>query len=124
MKTLLTITAMIEAATGVGLTIAPSWAASALLGAPFDSPAALVIGRVLGAALFSLGTACWLARSRPAADLVAAMLIYNVATVSVLGYARIGLGLSGVGLWPGFILHSGLAAWCLACRRLPSGHGE
>src|SRR5208337_934574 len=54
-----------------------------------------------------LGAACWIARDdaqgRTAAGLVAAMLLYNIAVVSLLGYARIGPRLSGVGLWPGVI---------------------
>jgi hypothetical protein len=57
---LLTITAALEAATGVA--VAPSSVVLVLLGSQLDSPASLVIARVLGAALFSLGAACWLAR--------------------------------------------------------------
>jgi len=122
MKPLLTITAAVEAGTGVALAIAPSAVVLVLLGSPLDSPAGLVIGRVLGAALFSLGTACWLARddaqSRTAAGLIAAMLLYNIAVVSLLGYTRIGLGLSGAGLLPAVILHSALAVWCVTCLRI------
>ena len=59
MKTLLTITAALEAGTGVALAVTPSAVVLALLGSPLDSPVGLVIGRVLGAALFSLGAACW-----------------------------------------------------------------
>jgi len=121
-KTLLTITAVIEAGTGVALAIAPSPVVLVLLGSPLEKPAGLVIGRILGAALFSLGTACWLARhdaqGRTAAGLVAAMLLYNIAAVSLLGYARVGLGISGAGLWPGVILHLALAVWCVACLRI------
>lgn len=122
MKTLLTIIAVIEAGTGVALAISPSAVVLLLLGTPLDSPAGLVIGRVLGAALFSLGAACWLARDdaqgRTAAGLIAAMLLYNIAAVSLLGYARIGLGMSGTGLGPAVILHSALLIWCVACLRI------
>jgi hypothetical protein len=42
---------------------------------------------MLGAALYALGATCWLtradARGRTAAGLIAAMLLYNVATVSL-----------------------------------------
>ncbi|MFI5455882.1 MAG: hypothetical protein ACHRXM_10565 [Isosphaerales bacterium] len=121
MKTLLTITAAVEAGTGVALAIAPSPVVLVLLGSPLEKPAGLVIGRILGAALFSLGTACWLARdeakARTATGLIAAMLLYNIAAVSLLGYARLGLGMSGAGLWPGVILHLALAVWCVACLR-------
>jgi hypothetical protein len=121
-KTLLTITAALEAGTGVALAIAPSSVVLVLLGSPLDSPASVVIGRVLGAALFSLGAACWGARDdaqgRTAAGLITAMLLYNIAAVSLLGYSRIGLGISGVGLWPAVILHSALVVWCVACLRI------
>jgi uncharacterized membrane protein YqgA involved in biofilm formation len=127
-RTLLTITAVLEAGIGVALTIAPSAVVLVLLGSPLDSPAGLVIGRVLGAALIALGAACWVARDdaqgRTAAGLVAAMLLYNIAVVSLLGYARIGLRLSGVGSWPAVILHSALAVWCVACLRITRQGGS
>jgi hypothetical protein len=121
-KTLLTITAALEAGTGVALVVAPSSVVLMLLGSPLDAPASLVIGRVLGAALFSLGAACWGARVEPqgrtAAGLIAAVLLYNIAVVSLLGYARFGSGMSGVGLRPAVVLHSALAVWCVACLRI------
>ena len=127
MRPLLTITAVIEAGTGVALAIAPSAAVLLLLGSPLDSPASLVIGRILGAALFSLGVICWLARGdtrgRTAAGLIAALLLYNFAAASLLSYARIGLGMSGVGLWPGIILHSALAVGCVASLRIMNQNG-
>lgn len=121
MKWLLTITAAIEAGAGVAFAIAPSRVVQVVLGSTLDSPAGMVISRVLGAALVALGTACLLARhdarSRAATGLTAAMLLYNIAAVGVLGYARIGLGTSGIGLLPVVILHAAMAAWCVACLR-------
>ena len=121
MKTLLTITAALEAGTGVALAVAPSSVVLVLLGSPLGSPASLVIGRVLGAALFSLGAACRGGRDdapgRTAVGLLTAMPLDNIAVVSLLGYARTGPGMSGVGLWPAVILHSALAAGCVACLR-------
>jgi hypothetical protein len=91
------------------------------LGPPLDSPAGLVLGRILGSALVSLGMACGLARTeargRTTAGLIAAMLLYNLAAVAILGYARLGLGMSGVGLWPAVLLHAALGTWCAACLR-------
>ena len=119
MKSLLIVTAALETAIGLALLGVPSLVISLLLGGSLDAPAALVVARVTGAALLSLGVACWLARSdeksRAAAGLVAAMLLYNVAAVSVLLYASIGLALSGIGLWPAVLLHAALAVWCIAC---------
>jgi uncharacterized membrane protein YqgA involved in biofilm formation len=122
MRSLLTSTAAVEARTGVALAIAPSAVVLALLGSSLDPPAGPVIGRILGAALLALGTVCWIARQDPpgrvAAGLVAAMLMYNVAAVSILGHARIGLGISGVLLWPAILLHALLAVWCVASLRI------
>lgn len=116
MKRLLIITAAIEAATGIGLLIAPSALAQMLLGAPLDGPIALTVARVGGAGLLTIGIACWLARDHGRA-LVVAMLFYNVAAVAVLAHAALGLELSGIGLWPAIGLHTVLAGWCAAALK-------
>jgi hypothetical protein len=120
-KTLLAITALIEAGTGVALAVAPSSVAGVLLGSPLEGPGSAIIARILGAALFALGAACWIARkdaqNRAAAGLVAGMLMYNAAVAMLLGYAGIGLGMSGIGLWPAVILHAALSGWCAGCLR-------
>ena len=121
MSRLLKLTALIEAATGLALMVVPSVVVRLLLGSPLDTSAAVMLGRVAGVALFALGVACWLARddaqSRAARGLVAAMLLYNVATVAVLAFAGIGFGLHGVALWPAVVLHAVMAVWCVACLR-------
>lgn len=120
-KNLLIVTAGIEAATGLALLGLPSLVVSILLGGTLDTPAALVVARVGGAALLCIGVACWLARndqqSRAATGLIAALLLYNIAAVAVLVHAGMGLGLSGIGLWPAVVLHVTLAVWCIACLR-------
>ena len=121
MRVLLVVTAASEAATGLALLLLPSMVVSLLLGATLETPGALVVARVAGAALLALGTACWLARndrqSRAAQGLIAALLLYNSAAAAVLVHAALGLALSGIGLWPAVVLHAVLAAWCVVCMR-------
>src|SRR5213596_3279850 len=125
MSRLLKLTAVIETATGLGLMAVPSVVARLLLGSPLDTSAAVMLGRIAGAALLALGVACWLARddtqSRAARGLVVAMLMYNIPATAVLAFAGIGLGLHGVVLWPAVVLHAAMAIWCIVClRRGPS----
>jgi hypothetical protein len=121
MRTLLIVTALFEAATGFALAVSPSLLVSLLIGSPLDTRPGSAVGRLAGVALLTVGLVCWLARndqqSRVTAGLVAAMLFYNVAAATLLAYARIGLGLSGMGLWPAVALHTALALWCIACLR-------
>jgi hypothetical protein len=116
-KKLLIVTALLETATGLALLLSPRLVAALLLGASLDAPAALVVSRVAGAALLSLGGACWLARNagpnQSVRGLVAAMLLYNVAAGGVLASA--GVRLAGVFLWPAVALHAALAVWCVTC---------
>ncbi len=119
MKTLQTVTAVIEAGAGLALGCCPSAMVVLLLGSPLDTPAAMILGRLAGAALLALGVACWLARgaaqSRAARGLVAAMVVYNFAAVALFAYAGIGLGLHGIALWPVVVLHAAMGVWCIAC---------
>jgi len=125
MKRLLKLTAIIEAATGLGLMAVPAVVVRLLLASPLGTSAAVTLGRVAGAALLALGVACWLARddtqSRAARGLVVAMLMYNLIATAVLAFAGVGLGLHGVALWPAVVLHAVMAIWCIVClRRSPS----
>jgi hypothetical protein len=119
MKFLHTVSAMIELGAGLALLCGPSVAVPLLAGAPLETPAGLTVARVCGAALITLGIACWFARddtqSSAAKGLVAAMLFYDVAVAALLVFAWIGLKLHGVALWPGVILHGAMSIWCLAC---------
>ena len=124
MKRFLTLTAIIEAATGLALIAVPAIVVRLLLGAEI-SGASIPLGRVAGAALLALGVACCLARddtqSRAARGLVVGMLMYNLVASAALAFAGMGLGLHGVALWPAVVLHAVMAIWCIVClRRSPS----
>lgn len=124
MKRLLLVSSVIELGAGLALVLAPSQASRLLLGAPLDAPAALVLGRVAGAALASLGVACWHARGAPAPGarfVVVAMLVYNVSVTALLLAARVGSGLGGGALLAVALLHVGMGAWCVVCLRSSRG---
>src|SRR5438876_10405502 len=123
MKRFLTLTAIIEGATGLALIALPAIVVRLLLGAEI-SGASIPLGRVAGAALLALGVACWLARddtqTRAARGLVSAMVLYNLGAVIILGSAGLGSQSVGIALWPAVILHAAMALWCVAClRRTP-----
>jgi hypothetical protein len=119
-RSLLTVTALLETGTGVALMASPSVPVSLLLDASLETPGS-VLARVAGAALLSLGVACWLARqdgeSRPGRAVVAAILVYDFAAAVVLAQASLGPGLTGAALWPAVLLHTALGVWCVACLR-------
>jgi hypothetical protein len=96
MKRLLVFTAIIEAATGVGLLFVPSLVGYLLLGIELTG----VIVRVAGIALIALAVACW-----PGPPMLG-MLIYNAAVALYLAYIGLSGDSSGVLLWPVVILHA------------------
>ena len=115
MKPLFATTAVIEAATGLALIVAPEFVVRLLLGAELAG-AGVPLGRLTGVALLALGVACWLARddeSRAARALLAAMGLYNVGAVIVLGMAGLASPAAGVLLWLAVLLHAVMAAWCV-----------
>jgi hypothetical protein len=128
MKKLLIATAVIEVGAGLALLCCPSAAVALLLGSPLDTPAAVSLGRVAGAALLALGVACWLAhyddQSGAARGLVSAMVLYNLGAVVVLGAAGIQVRPVGVALWPAVVLHAAMAIWCIVRLRSEKPGGE
>jgi hypothetical protein len=116
-NTLYTVTAVIELGAGLALLCFPSATVALLVGAPLEGSAALTVARVGGAGLLTLGVACWLARgdtqSRAARGLVAAMVLYNLGAVLILGAAGIRSQPVGVVLWPAVVLHAVMTVWCI-----------
>lgn len=117
MKLLLIVMAILEAATGLVLFIMPAVTISLLLGVPLDTAGGLVAGRIAGAALVSLGIACWQARNgergSAATGLIAAMLFYNAATVAIIVHAGFRLKVQSALMWPALVVHLVLALGCL-----------
>jgi hypothetical protein len=115
-RKLLIVIALAETPIGLLLLFSPPRVAGLLLGVPLAAPAALIVGRIAGAALLALGAACWLARddgpSLARRGLFAAMLLYNCAAGAVLTHAGAVAGLVGVLMWPAVALHAALAVWC------------
>ena len=109
------VTAAIELGAGLTLLAAPAAIIRLLFGSAVDVFPAVGIARVTGAALLSLGAACWWARSdeRSAASgaLVGAMLIYNAAVVALVIAGA--LGALGPLQWAAVALHGAQAIWCV-----------
>jgi hypothetical protein len=119
MKSILTITALIEGVTGLALAIMPSLVVTILLGTSLRDLSAILIARLAGAALITIAIACWLSRSSTqSAVIVKAMLGYNVFSIVLLAYAVLVERISGPGLWPAVLLHFGLLIWCLSSLKL------
>jgi hypothetical protein len=115
MKSLQIVTAIIEAGAGLALAGFPSVAASLLLGMPLESPAALTLARIGGAAILTLAVICWHNALSPASrDLIVALLFYNITVAAMLTFAGFVDGLHGVLLWPAIAFHGAMAVWCIA----------
>ena len=124
MNRLLKLTAIIEAATGLGLVAVPALIVRLLLGGEI-SGANIPLGRITGVALLALGVACWVAsydvRNRAARGLVSAMSLYNLGVALILGAAGLQSRPVGIALWPAVVLHAVMGTWSVASlRRKPS----
>jgi hypothetical protein len=118
MKSLLTITGLIEGLTGLALAIIPSFLVSILLGTSLTDASAIIISRLAGAALLTIAIACWLARNDVNSFvMIKVMLTYNILASLLLLYAVLVERISGPGLWPAVFLHFGLLAWCVSSLR-------
>jgi hypothetical protein len=104
MKSLFMLMCLAEAATGVALMVIPSVVARLLLGTELTG-VAVPLGRVAGAALLSLGLACW-PDAKLTRSALCGMLTYN----SLVALYLLSLGIRGdwVGplLWPAMGLHA------------------
>ncbi len=118
---ILVVSALMEVGAGLALLAVPS----AAIGLVFDfsgMEGGIVVGRVAGAALLSIGAACWWARhdgsSTSARALVRGLLLYNAAIVALVVSSS--LGPPGALLWAIAALHGAMAIWCAWSLRLAS----
>jgi len=104
MKKVLTLAAVVEAATGLALIIVPSLIGRLLFGTEFTgvaNPAA----RVTGIALLALGVGCW-----PGSTAFCGMLTYSALVTLYLLYLGIRGEWVGPLLWPVVVIHALLTA--------------
>lgn len=116
---LLLLTAILEAGTGVFLLLVPAIPLTLLLGVEQAAPETLFVARIFGAALLSLGVACWPAgrdsQSYTQQGLLIGVLIYDGSAAILLVYGGSILSMGGIALWPAAVLHTILAVWCVFC---------
>jgi len=109
-------TAVMEAAAGLALLLTPGLVITLLLPSPVTEPA-IPLGRWAGAALLSLGAACWAARgdtgSVASRALVVGMFIYNAAMIAVVLSGSFGSPGRPI-LWVVTLVHGAMAAWCVS----------
>jgi hypothetical protein len=105
-RLVLGIAAAVEAVTGLLLIVVPHLMAKLLLGVDVTG-VSIVIGRVAGIALLSLGVGCWFGRQEATGGwALAAMLLYNVLVTLYLAWVGLGAEFVGVLLWPAVVLHA------------------
>jgi hypothetical protein len=116
-RKVLRATAVLEGGMAITFLFRPSLPSELLFGQAPQTPLALVLGRFVGVLMLSLAIVCWWAgndaRSAIAYSVVKAMLFYDAVASALLIYARISLGLSGILLWLGVVVHGVLGAWCI-----------
>lgn len=114
MKSLLTITAIFEAATGLALAVLPALVVSLLLGTSLSDPAAILVCRLTGGALLTIAIACWLSKTdTESLVMVKVMLGYNLFATTLLLYAVLAEGIKGPALLPAVLFHVFLFIWCV-----------
>jgi hypothetical protein len=113
------VSAVMEVGAGLALLVAPALAIRLVLGFS-ATEAGVAMGRLAGAALLTLGAACWWARhdagSAASRALVNGMLIYNAAVVALVFSGS--LGSLGLLLGAVAMLHGAMALWCVWLLRV------
>ncbi len=103
-KTVVTLAAGLEVATGVALSLSPTLVVKVLFG-PELSDGGVAVGHVGGFALLSLAIACW-PRKVSFAPTTRALFLFNLLTALYLGYLKAAGGFSSHLLLPACLLHT------------------
>ena len=107
---LVTLSAILEIATGLGFLLAPALVVPLLLRVQMsEGPGALA--RCFGIAILALGVACLPGRGevRTGSGAVRGLALYNGLIAVLLAYVAVGLQLGGPLLWPAAVLHAAFA---------------
>ena len=116
---LLSLVAVVEGTTGLGLLVLPATLFALLFGARQVAPEAQLFGRFAGAALLGVATASWGSRKddqmQARLGLLIGLTIYNGLATALFAYAAIVLDMTGILLWPAALFHAALVPWCLVC---------
>ena len=120
---LLTVAGVVECLAGLAFFLSPGVTTALLLGAEPDS-VGVMIGRVAGVALLSLGVACWGARADAGGaarmGTLRALTLYNAgAGLLLVIFAAMGKA-GGPVVWTVGVLHLGFAAAFAASFRRPA----
>ena len=107
-RTAMTLSAAMQAATGVSLIVFPGVVGRLLLGAEL-AESAIAVGRLTGIALLCLGLACWPSGDKATQPAVRALFSYNLLAALYLGYLRIAGEFVGYLLLPAIVAHALLA---------------
>jgi len=107
-RTLVVLSAAIEAATGAACIAVPDFVARMLLGTDL-SAGGIAVARLAGIALLCLGLACWPGGGDATQSAIRALFTYNLLAAFYLGYLRVGGGFVSYLLWPACVLHAVLA---------------
>ena len=109
-RSVLGVAAAVEAVTGLVAILFPQVLIRLLFNAEVVG-AGIVIGRLAGIALISLGLGCWMGRQAASCGwALAAMLTYNALVTIYLTLVGVGAEFVGVLLWPAAALHAALTA--------------
>jgi Tumour protein p53-inducible protein 11 len=104
----MTLSAAIEAATGLSLIAFPSVVGRLLLGAALAG-SGIAVARLTGIALLCLALACWPSGNGATQPAVRALFAYNLLAALYLAYLRIGGSFVSYLLVPAFVVHALLA---------------